>query len=92
LCARETTMMRRMIRLLTRTTLQSEHTNTHMHICTQAQEGGHGGGTCPLFLFQGAVVDSPGKYAGAIIGTFLLAMTMEVRVSASVCVWLCVCS
>lgn len=37
------------------------------------------GGTCPLFLFQGAVVDTPGKYAGAIIGAFLLAMAMEVR-------------
>lgn len=45
----------------------------------QAQPGGHGGGTCPLYLFQGAVVDTPGKYAGALIGTVLLAMAMEVR-------------
>lgn len=45
----------------------------------KAEAGGHGGGTCPLFLFQGAVVDTPVKYAGAIIGAFLLAAAMEVR-------------
>ncbi len=51
----------------------------------QAEPGMHGGGTCPLFLFHGAVVNTEGKYAGAIIGTFLLAMAMEVCVYVMSC-------
>jgi uncharacterized protein YcnI len=33
---------------------------------------------CVLYLFQGAVVDTAGSYAGSIIGTFVLAVLVEV--------------
>ncbi|KAM3570099.1 hypothetical protein VYU27_007828 [Nannochloropsis oceanica] len=35
------------------------------------------GGSCILYLFQGAVVNTAGKYAAAIIGTFFLAFSVE---------------
>ncbi|EKU21081.1 solute carrier family 31 (copper transporters) member 1 [Nannochloropsis gaditana CCMP526] len=34
-------------------------------------------GYCILYLFQGAVVNTAGKYAGALIGTFFLAFSVE---------------
>ena len=35
------------------------------------------GGSCILYLFQGAVVNTAGKYSAAIIGTFFLAFSVE---------------
>ena len=72
-------------------TYMNTHTHTHIRTVTvfrpppQAPQdtSGHGSGNCMLWLFPGALVDTPGKYAGAIIGTFLLAVAMEVGLQAA---------
>ena len=37
-------------------------------------------GTCVLYLFQGWVLNTKGKYAGACVGTFFAAMASQVCV------------